>query len=514
MLRAKSINIILVVAFIALLNVFLLWRLQLSYVNVFILCLSAIVIYMKPESLLLFFLIATSTVTDPRFFPKLMVANVDLYFTDLLLLFSFAYMIYMYPVKRISGRLKNPVSYALLLFVFSVIVAILVSTVGGDIRTITKSIALGRPLFYYLLFIPVVVLIKDEKTLMSFINALIILSIIVSIYIMLTAIFGKMFFHEWFKAAIEKKSIMAVDTGTEGSVLRQGRLRDIPGIMYVVIVFPFILGMLIYNWKSRSLKIYYIGLFLGFIVIIVNFTRTIWVSFFIMAMVMWFLIKGKGYRYVKVGLASASFVVLIAIAFTLLPKYSDAGIVSFIIKRFLSFFVENINTQTAVQRIVESKAALEAIQDNYLWGIGIANNLGMQKIIYEGNTYYLGSVMSVHNSYLNFVFKLGIFPLVFYLILSFLTLKRSYRLFKNTRLAYVKGLSVGIFLSYLRILINAFSQYYFWQIAAVPPIVLLFGLTEVLIRLDRKGMQQESTSRSIVRSRTAVVNRDATNFVP
>jgi len=184
-------------------------------------------------------------------------------------------------------------TYSLIAFIILVMLSVGLSVKDGGFGALTQAIAAGRPLLYYLLYIPIVVFIDDEKKLMSFIKILIILSIVVSIYIIFTAAFGKTILHQWFKAAVVKKSIVAVDTGNSGTVVRQGRLRDIPGISFIIITLPMIIGLLMYNWKSKSVKLYYTALFLGILVIIVNFTRMVWVSYILMAGIMLFITKGR-----------------------------------------------------------------------------------------------------------------------------------------------------------------------------------------------------------------------------
>jgi len=506
MLQHRNTNIILVIAALSLINVILLMKMQLSYINVIIMVLTVTTAYLRPDVLALLFLIATSTVTIYSHFPKIQIAEVDLFFTDLLLILAFGMLIFKYNVNGILKRIKNPMTYSIIAFIILVMVSIGISVKDGGFSTLTESIATGRPLFYYLLYIPVVVFINDEKKLISFIKIMLILSIAVSIYVIFTAAVGKTIIHEWFKAAIVKKSIVAVDTGEGGMVVRQGRLRDIPGISYIVITLPIIMGLLVYNWKSRSVKLYYAALLLGIIVILVNFTRTVWVSYMLIGVIMWFITKGKKHRFVRIGLASMTFIMIILISLMFIPKYSNARMVTFMSQRLLSFFVENVNTQTALQRIVESEAALDELEGNYLWGVGISSKLINHKIVYKGRMYVLGDTSSLHNSYLNIIYKIGLFPFIAFLAMSFIFLRRSYRLFKTSRRSYVKGLSVGLFLSYLRIMVNAITQHYFWHIASITPIVLIFALNEVLISLEEKEPVFESKTTSVVKSKTSVIS--------
>jgi hypothetical protein len=499
MRRPESVNIVVVLAVIAFLNVLLLARMELSYVMVLAAVLLVAASYAKPGILILLFLIATSTVTDYHHFPKISVSSVDLYFTDILLLLSFLIIVLKYDVRSVTRRMKNPMTYALLVFLALVVVAIFADgqSSGGNL---TKAIASGRIPIYYLLYFPVIAFIDDEKKLMWFLKALVVLLILVSIYILFTAVAGKTIIHQWMKTAIAKKSIMAVDTGEDGMVLRKGRLRDIPGISFVIIVLPVILGMIVYGWRRSSLMFYYTALFLGMIVVVLNFTRTVWVSYIVMALVMWFMIKGRGYRYVKVAMASGLFVVIITVMLMLVPKYSNSGIVTFMGKRLMSFFVENVNTPTAVQRIVETKAALEEIEKHFFTGIGISAETDRKKITQNDTVYVISHMSYIHNSYLNIIFKIGIFPFIAYMIVCIVFLKRSYLLFRRTDRAYVKGLSIGLFLSFLRVMINAISQHYFWYMEAIAPLSILFGLNEVLIELDRKRTFREATTTSVAKS--------------
>jgi len=506
MLQSKNTNIVLVVAIISFINVLLLIKMQLFFINVIIMFVTITVAYLRPDALILLFLIATSTVTAYSHFPKIKIAEVDLFFTDVLLILAFVMLVLKYNFSRIVTKFKNPMAYSLIAFTILVILSIGLEVKNGDFSILTKAIATGRPLLYYLLFIPIVVFINDEKKLMSFIKVMIILSIVISIYIIFTAAVGKTIIHQWFKAAIVKNSIMAVDAGNSGMVVRHGRLRDIPGISYIIITLPMVIGLLMYNWKSKSVKLYYTTLFLGIIVIIVNFTRMVWVSYILITVIMLFITRGKEHRYIKIGMAGLTFVFVITISLMFVPKYSNARMVTFMSQRLLSFFVENVSTQTAVQRIVETKAALEEIETNYLWGIGISRSIESSRIMYNDRTYILNDISNLHNSYLNIIFKIGIFPFIAYMTMSIIFLRRSYRLFKTSRKSYVKGLSIGLFLSYLRVMLNAISQHYFWHISSITPIVVIFALNEVLIELDSKDAYPESKSTSLVQGKRSAVS--------
>jgi hypothetical protein len=499
-------RIILIVAFIALANVALLAEMNLSYVGIIGLLLTVLLVYSRPEVLLVIFVIATSTTTAYHLFPKIIISDVDFYFTDILLILAFMIIFIKQDLRKMVYRLKNPVTYALLFFMFFVILAIVQSLQDGGMGDLTKAIAVGRPLLYYIIFIPTLIFLKDEKKAMWFVKALIVLCILVSCYMLFTAIFGRTMLQVWLKTAILKRSIIAVDIGNEGMILRQGRLRDIPGIALVIIILPIVIGLLVYNWKGKSLILYYSALFLGIITIVLNFTRTVWVSYVLMALLLLCMVRSKGHRYVNIAIASVVFLIVSTMILMLSPKYSDVGIVSFASKRFISFFVENVNTSTAIQRIVETKAALDELESHYLWGIGMSEVVEKKKIVYNDQEYYMTNIESLHNSYLNFVFKIGFPSLIAYLILIFIALRRSYLLFKNTERTLVKGISIGIFLSYMRIMINAVSQHYFWHMPSIAPITYLFALTEVLIDLDRKKKFVESPSKVLVKREQKVVS--------
>jgi hypothetical protein len=490
---------ILIVAAIALVNAILLARMNLAYTGVIGLLLTVVLVYKRPEVLLILFLVATSTTTSYHHFPKITVSAIDLYFTDILLILAFSIMIVKSDLRSVWRRLRNPTTYALLLFMAFVMISLVHTWVEQGTGEITKALAAGRPVFYYLLFIPAVVFLKDETKAMWFVKALIVLMILVSAYVLFTAIFGRTILHIWLKTAILRRSIRAVDVGSEGTVLRQGRLKDIPGIGLVVIVLPIVIGLLIYNWKGKSLTLYYVALFLGIIVIILNFTRTVWVTYMVMGFLMLFMVRSKSYRYVNIAFALVVFLIVSLMILMFSPRYSDIGIVSFAGKRLFSFFVENVNTSTAVQRIVESKAALDAVEGRWFWGIGMGEVVDHAKIVQNDQTYYLNNIESTHNSYLNFVFQIGWPSLVTFLVLSFLVLRRSYLLFKNSQRTIVKGVSIGIFLSYLRVMINAVSQHYFWYMSTTIPLVVLFALAEVFIDLDRTRKPVESPSKVLVK---------------
>lgn len=267
--------------------------------------------------------------------------------------------------------------------------------------------------------------------------------------------------------------------------LREGRMQDVPGTALVVTMFFIVIGLFIYNYSSRKVFSYGFLSALFTIPILLTFTRTTWATTLFMFPVLWLLSRRKTFRLTKLTFFMGGGFLLVFLSLALYPKYAD--IIGFSVDRLRSFFVENVDTSTALWRIVEMKAALEVIVNDPLFGMGVAGEFVRKAVEYKGQEFLLINRFVVHNSFLTLPMKLGIPALLVFLYIYFRTIIGAFKVFRRSGNLLVKGIAAGLFIGLLRTFLNAFSQPYVVETAMIACLSISFALVEAMKRMPGRG---------------------------
>ncbi len=445
----------------------------------------------RPIVGILVVLISTSTIISPMVLPKLNLFGADVQFTEIVILLTTLIIVLNHGIiaslRRIfSSRLLLLLMVFLALIVTSVIHSLSLYT---DLE-ITTVIARSRTFFYYLLVFPVFLALRKEDDVRFLVNGLLVISGLVAVYFIYTAVFGQTYLHYLLRTGIRFEVHNVVAGDTSGGLLRNARIRDVPGMALIVSMFFISICLFIFLYSTRRYFRYGALTILMTIPILLSFTRTTWATTLFMFPLLWIITRKKSFRLTKLTAIMMGGFLVAFLALALHPKYSN--IISLTVDRFKSFFVENVEAGTAVWRIVEMKAAMDEIHDNPWMGIGVAGEIVEKKVEYEGKDYLLVHNMGIHDAYLTMALKAGIPSLVVLLIIFFLTLGRAWKVFKVTESDYFKGVSLGLFIGLIRILLNAFSQPYFVEVPMVPCLAVLIALIEsmrdITVRHVGKGI--------------------------
>ena len=451
----------------------------------------AFFIVKRPVVGILLVIVTTSTIISPSVLPVIRIFGADIEFTEILIiLLTIVTFLKVGSAKAIKTLFSSPVTIPLFLFFALVVVSIFYSFSSYRNLETTEILARSRNLFYYLLFFPAVLTMGNEKDLRFLVKGLLVIAALVSLYFIYTAVFGITYLHVLFQTGVMPGAgITSVDTGSlSNRMLFNARISGIPGTSLIVTMFFVAVTLFIYHYSTGG-AIWFGSLSALFAIpILLTFTRTTWATTLFIFPVLWLLIRKRRIRLTKLAFIMGGGFLAVFLAFSLHPKYSE--IIGFTVDRFRSFFEENVETQTAVMRIVEMKAAMEEIEKNPMMGIGVAGMITNKTIKYHGREFVLMDSSS-HNAFVALALKMGIPAVVIFLAVYLFSLHGAGRVFRRSPEPYIKALSLGLFLGLLRSFLNAFSQPYFIEIHMIPCLAISFAIVEVLRQRSRREFERK-----------------------
>jgi len=438
---------------------------------------------------LLLILTTTSTIISPRVLPGLSLGGADIELTEVLIVLVTLLLVAKNGIgNSIKRCLSSRLTVPLILFYILIAVSIQYSISTYRDLEFTTILARSRIFFYYFLFFPTLLAVKDEEDLRFFIKGLLIITALVSLYFIYTAVFGQTYLHYILRTGI-RFTIRGVDSGSVSDLsMKDARIGDIPGTSLVVTMFFVAICLFVY-YRSTMGAIWFGALSALFTIpILLSFTRMTWATTLFMFPVLWLIVRKRTFRLTKLAIFMGSGFLLCFLAFSFHPKYSD--IIGVTTERLKSFFEENIETPTAVWRIVEMKAAIDEVEKNPLTGMGVAGEFVRKNVTYKGREFIIYNTSTVHSAFLSLAIKIGIPGLAIFLILYLMAVNRAFGLFRKTGNLFVMGVSIGLFLALVRSFLNAFSQPYFIEVPMIACLAVSFALIEAM-KAMRIGSSEE-----------------------
>ena len=130
-----------------------------------------------------------------------------------------------------------------------------------------------------------------------------------------------------------------------------------------------------------------------------------------------------------------------------------------------------------LNRIIESKAIIEYIKSNPIWGFGLGSTYRFNSLIpREMPTWY------VHNGYLFILFKLGIPGLISLLMFIFISIYNGYRCIRKEKDDFIRGIVIGFVACLIAMLPLTLSSPQFIQKNSLLIISLGTGIIETVRR--------------------------------
>lgn len=403
------------------------------------------------------------------YLPQITIAGGSLRGEDMALIFLFILLV----IKAATGtqhRQKNdiilmfkpyviPLGGLLFMAVLSVVIAVFYKT------TPIKDIFLeARPFLSWLLLPILFLAIDSEKKLDWFKKAIVIIVIFLSLNTILKSFLGVDFLNQK-----ELSSLWTSGQGAFESVIRsttKSIILILATLMYLISTYVFTKKKI----KHVFLSLLLIMLFLT--VILVGFTRGIWLSAFILIVLLGFLSPNK--QYLKlVFWMSAVFLVFILILSAVKPDYLDAAT-----KRLFSVSSEIKEGTSMGRRFIENDYAIDKILENPVLGIGLGGHFkppGAESIVWPDEVRY------IHNLYIYMATKLGLLGLFFVLYFVVVVFKRLYIVYQKingARRSEIPMLFAIFSLCLTSLILTAFTQPNLATPSGVASIVIAIFLLE------------------------------------
>ena len=310
------------------------------------------------------------------------------------------------------------------------------------------------PFFLFLPYFIVVSLLRKKEELYWFCLAYLILSIsmgLVNVY------------DYW---------IMVADVQQQWELVAN---RQAPGEPLFFTTLTVTLLFLIYRGLGKGHSLLYLGIIsFSAIALAITFSRGYWVAMVIALCCAYYFMPSAKRRRLIFYLGSMALVGALAIAFLMGPLIID--ILSAMGDRLGSVFTTKLDLSFR-NRLVESSAVLDEIIASPIWGYGLGYYYNFQPLIP-----YLTPTWYVHNVYLYFWLKLGIFGLVAFLLWYGMVLYHAYFCVRRLSDPFLQPLTLGIMCIMIAMIPLSISSPQFIQKDSILFLALGSGIIERIYR--------------------------------
>lgn len=272
-------------------------------------------------------------------------------------------------------------------------------------------------------------IIKDKGLLKNILIATLIISFVACLYGIFQTITGYSYF-------------IKIDLAPMGSLYRAIGFYKFYLSFALLAMFTFFMSLAIVSEKiHNAYKYFYVIMIVSIIAIISTFARSIWIATMIVLPIFGFL-KNK-----KIG-----FIIIVTMIVFILVIL---GVSKEVQERAASMFALSENTV----RLNLWKTSINIIKDNPIFGIGEDN------FEYVLNKYLISGVYDTkahpHNDYLNVMVNSGIPGFITFISIWIITIITGFKVWKKTKDALLKAISLGATLSLIGYMIAALFQNYY-----------------------------------------------------
>lgn len=402
---------------------------------------------------------------------------------DVVLLSALCLIPLNYFLDKEFRLIKTPLDVPLFLFYLAALISACIAIFYYELA-FTKTMRKLGMVTYYLLFFVVTNLIRNEKQVRFLIKGLFIVGFVVGIAMLVQALIGD--WVQFMPGRVERLETFDTVYGST-RVLPPGQT-----LIYVLFITSFCLISLLER-NSLSPWIYIVTFSTG-IGVTLTYNRNYWGSC-ILCFVLFMILGDSKVRRRVIRIFLISFLL---IGLSLLPLLLEsrhgvvAGNIAAVSERFGSLFTgEKLYESGSVKwRRVENKYALLRIAKDPLIGIGLGNN-------YRPPVFGWGDTLTsyVHNGYLSIMLNFGVMGalplLAFYLGFIY----RGVRNWKRIENKYLRSVVMGVTLSGIGILVASMVNPMFMQLFSIVVISIMAGLSEVIIRINKRGSQESFSYR-------------------
>ena len=427
---------------------------------------------------LVFIIAFMSTILAPEFFAYVVDPKMIYYSQELMLFLilagSLVYWARNHEDITIFQRLYlTPQSVAVTIFFAVVAIKSLAVMVERHfaLSSISSMYNFNRGITFYLLFIPVLLLLDSRKRLRWMVGVLFTLGIIVMLRVFLELIFPQ--WSIWTDYSVAEP--LAVETPLVDLAVQ--RLRAPGGTIELLCFWTGMMSIILQPWSWRRLA-FYVPFTLAMLTgMILEFNR----SYILPMAALMVLTAFLNRKYVRAKLLSVLVVAVLAVAvlaaFTgAMQKYIEAAVVRY----GSALSSQSLESQSVTSRQIEQTYAFRAISDSPVFGIGL-DELYRPPVpgMLDNLRWY------IHNSYLWFWTYFGFIGLAAFLGVMGMSVIRSVVYWKRIKDPLLQSALLGCGFSLATLLAANFAAPKFYDYATVPVVALILGLSEAIIIWER-----------------------------
>jgi O-antigen ligase len=425
-----------------------------------------------PEMAILTVIGINSGIVDTEAIPWLSMGPITLHISDLLLIFLLA-LIFLRAMSQPGFRLYgSPLAIPLLLFFLALVIsvgnAVVFQGVGAN-----DALRLARFVTYWLIFFPVIELVRDEKTLRNLIKGLWILAAI-------------LFVGTLFPNVLDSVHLLPVRTTGISEIVTETAQNE---------------NIRLYTYGERM---FFVLIPTAAALIALSKRRQFWTGLMLAALLFW-LFRSFQRNYLLAILLSLGLLIMVirppdALRFgrRVLPMLLLVVALIFVvlmvqpgqIRVELDAWSARLESMVGgtgqvdpnlEYRLVENRYAIQQIEAHPIFGIGLRNNY-RPLMMYE--TPSTGLTWFMHNAYLWIWLMMGLVGLVPFLILCAMYVIRTFRHYRDIHDDELRAIYLGFGVAFVGTLVSNtvapnFIQH--WSLLIYPT---MMGINEVIYRLS------------------------------
>ncbi len=430
-----------------------------------------------------------STILAPEFLTFIVTSNSIYYYQEAMLFLilggSLVYWSRNHQSTGIFERLyMTPQSVAVTIFFAVVVIKSLTIMVERHfaLSTISSMYNFNRAITFYLLFIPVLLVLDSRKKLRWMVGVMFVLGSITMFRVLLELLFPQwtIWTHVSFSEPLALETPM-VDLAVQ-------RLRAPGGTVELLCFWTGMMSIILQPWAWRRLAFYIPFTLLMLTGMVLEFNRSYILPMAGLLLLTAFLNR----KYVRSKLISVLVVAVVAVAILTLvtgamQKYVEAAVVRY----GSALSSQSLESQSLYGRNVEQDYALQAISGSPIFGIGL-------------DQFYRPPVPNlldnlrwyIHDSYLWFWVYFGIIGLVSFLAVIGSAIVRSIIYWKRIADPLLSSALLGCGFTLTTLLAANIAAPKFYDYATVPVVALMVGLVEAIILWERQRTRQGDRRRS------------------
>jgi hypothetical protein len=439
-------------------------------------CISCIILMFKrPEFILLALLVVTSTIFHASQNPGISLGVGTVYLTDILLMLGISIIALRWLIEPDFHIVRTPLDIPLLGFVGLAIISTILAIAFTDL-TLQETLGMMRVVFHYLCFFLVTQLIRTQRQLVFLLDSLTVLALVVAGAMLLQFMVGESL--PFLPGRIETLRTQGVN--------HQGITRIlIPGMSLVLTLFIFTTTNLILD-RLRWSTLYKAACWIGFaLAVLLTFNRNFWVASGLSLIIVLVLsTPQERWRAVGYGLSVVMLAGIVLVPLSSDPDSRAARLTYSAYERLSTLIEDDTLQESSLQfRYIENKYAYEHLTPPDLIGSGLGANYRPWVSLldweeYDGRNY-------IHNAHFWIIIQIGLMGyicLMFTIGVLFWRSFMGWRTISNIRL---QTAVLAFALTHLGVLIGSIVNPMLMQWYWTPLLGFMFGFTEVSLRQAR-----------------------------